>query len=147
MAQLRRYISPVFVTLFFAAFVLWYITKLGYDYTTDYTVGVDVDGHVFDVECKIHGKGVDLFNVKVLSKQRNIAVPLSELGFEYVEWGNIRIDPVSLQRALSSRMTDIDVVSVANAPVIEIADGSARCTACAGCRVVVYHLSTASYYV
>lgn len=121
-AQLRRYISPVFVTLFFAAFVLWYITKLGYDYTTDYTVGVDVNGHVFDVECKIHGKGVDLFNVKVLSKQRNIAVPLSELGFEYVEWGNIRIDPVSLQRALSSRMTDIDVVSVANAPVIEIAE-------------------------
>ena len=121
-AQLRRYISPVFVTLFFAAFVLWYITKLGYDYTTDYTVGVDVDGHVFDVECKIHGKGVDLFNVKVLSKQRNIAVPLSELGFEYVEWGNIRIDPVSLQRALWSRMTDIDVVSVANAPVIEIAE-------------------------
>ncbi len=110
------------MTLFFAAFVLWYITKLGYDYTTDYTVGVDVDGHVFDVECKIHGKGVDLFNVKVLSKQRNIAVPLSELGFEYVEWGNIRIDPVSLQRALSSRMTDIDVVSVANAPVIEIAE-------------------------
>lgn len=118
-AGIRRYISPVFVTLFFAAFVLWYITKLGYDYTTDYQVTVTVDGKSFDVDCKIHGKGIDLFNFKVLSKKRSFDVSLAELRYEQVEWGSIRIDPVSLQRALASRMAGVDLVSVGAVPSIE----------------------------
>ncbi|MBP3455186.1 MAG: hypothetical protein J6K38_02880 [Alistipes sp.] len=118
-AWIRRCISPVFVTLFFAAFVLWYITKLGYDYTTDYQVAVTVDGKTFDVDCKIHGKGLDLFNFKVLSQKRTFDIPLSELRYEQVEWGSISIDPVSLQRALSSRIADVDLVSVGAVPSIE----------------------------
>lgn len=118
-AWIRRYISPVFVTLFFAAFILWYITKLGYDYTTDYQVAVTVDGKTFDVDCKIHGKGLDLFNFKVLSQKRTFDIPLSELRYEQVEWGSISLDPVSLQRALSSRIADVDLVSVGAVPSIE----------------------------
>lgn len=118
-AWLRRCISPVFVTLFFAAFVLWYITKLGYDYTTDYQVAVTVEGKTVDVDCKIHGKGLDLFNLKVLSHKPTFDIPLSELRFEQVEWGSIRIDPASLQRALTSRIANIDLVSVGAVPSIE----------------------------
>ena len=31
---LRRYISPVFLALLVASFILWYIAKLNYTYTT-----------------------------------------------------------------------------------------------------------------
>lgn len=117
---LRRYISPVFVTMFFAAFVLWYITKLGYDYTTNYQIAVTVEGETFDVDCKIHGKGIDLFNVKVLSRKPSLSIPLAELRYEQVEWGMIRIDPESLQRAVASRIGDIDLISVGAVPTIDI---------------------------
>ena len=32
---LRRYISPVFLALLVASFILWYIAKLNYTYTTE----------------------------------------------------------------------------------------------------------------
>ena len=37
---LTRYVSPVFMMLFVASFVLWYIAKLNYTYTTDMNVKV-----------------------------------------------------------------------------------------------------------
>ena len=54
---LRKYISPVFVAMLVASFVLWYIAKLNYTYTTDKTVQVNVDGEEFEVVCVIEGLG------------------------------------------------------------------------------------------
>ena len=42
--RLGSYISPVYVTMLVAAFILWYITKLGETYTTDEQVTVVIDG-------------------------------------------------------------------------------------------------------
>ena len=41
---LRRYVSPVFLALLVASFILWYIAKLNYTYTTEqpFTVNVAV---------------------------------------------------------------------------------------------------------
>ncbi|MBQ5853306.1 MAG: hypothetical protein IIW53_04355, partial [Rikenellaceae bacterium] len=52
---LRNSVSPVFVLLLFASFVLWYITKLDYNYTTDIPVRVNLDGYKFKVECTAEG--------------------------------------------------------------------------------------------
>ena len=53
--QLRSYVSPTYVAMLFAAFVLWYIAKLGDTYTTDHEVVVVVDGERLNVDCVIRG--------------------------------------------------------------------------------------------
>ena len=50
---LRRYVSPVFLALLVASFILWYIAKLNYTYTTEQPFTVNVDGERF----KPHGHG------------------------------------------------------------------------------------------
>ena len=46
---MHRYVSPVFLALLVASFILWYIAKLSYTYTTEQTVRVSVDGQPFEV--------------------------------------------------------------------------------------------------
>ena len=41
---MHRYVSPVFLALLVASFILWYIAKLSYTYTAEQTVKVSVDG-------------------------------------------------------------------------------------------------------
>ena len=53
---LRNAISPAYVTMFVAAFVLWYITKLGETYTTEHTVVVESLGTEFEVDCTIRAR-------------------------------------------------------------------------------------------
>ena len=43
---MHRYVSPVFLALLMASFILWYIAKLSYIYTTEQKVRVDVDGQL-----------------------------------------------------------------------------------------------------
>ena len=62
---LRRYVSPVFLALFVAALVLWYIAKLNYTYSTRHDVKVEVDGVPFEVTCVVQGIGTNLFGYKV----------------------------------------------------------------------------------
>ena len=57
---LRGAVSPVYVAMLIAAFVLWFITKLGETYTTDHEVTVIIDNVEYNVHCTIRGKGTDL---------------------------------------------------------------------------------------
>ena len=129
---LRHYVSPVFVVLFVAAFVLWYIAKLGYTYTTDLNVKIKVSGSEterFELPCVVEGKGTNLFGY-VLSTSR-LSIPLSELEYsvmrEVTELGSIpsdrmrlHIKPESLKNAISVRLSDINIRSVGSIPDIEI---------------------------
>ncbi|MBP3533627.1 MAG: hypothetical protein J6J75_04910 [Alistipes sp.] len=131
-AKLRRYVSPVFVMLLVASFMLWYISKLNYTYTTEFDVKVNVDGERIEVPCVVEGMGTNLLGYFFTS--RKINVPLSELQFDKVretepvrELGaeasfveKIRIRPASLQNAISVRFSDIKIISVGNVPDIEI---------------------------
>ena len=54
------YISPTFVILLCASFILWYILKLQYTYTTDYSVVVNINGDRLRVPCVVEGKGTNL---------------------------------------------------------------------------------------
>ena len=47
---LRRYVSPVFLALLVASFILWYIAKLNYTYTTEQPFTVNVDGERFKTD-------------------------------------------------------------------------------------------------
>ncbi|MBQ7856272.1 MAG: hypothetical protein IJ348_04060 [Alistipes sp.] len=128
---LRHYVSPVFVVLLVSAFVLWYIAKLGYTYTTDLNVKIKVSGSEserFEVPCVVEGKGTNLFGY-VISAARRVNIPLGELvGEELPRDGadslegvrRMRIGETSLQNAISVRLSDIKIISVGDYPEIKI---------------------------
>lgn len=121
--QLRSYISPVYVTMFFAAFILWYITKLGEVYTTEHQVAVVVDGQEFEVGCTIRGKGTNLIGYTLFSNDEVFEIPSTELTFDSESVADDgtpmhRIATTSLQQAIAARMSGVEVVSVGAVPEI-----------------------------
>lgn len=121
--QLRSYISPVYVTMFFAAFILWYITKLGEVYTTEHQVAVVVDGQEFEVGCTIRGKGTNLIGYTLFSNDEVFEIPSTELTFDSESVADDgtpmhHIATTSLQQAIASRMSGVEVVSVGAVPEI-----------------------------
>lgn len=115
--KLRSYISPTYVAMLIAAFILWYITKLGETYTTDHEVVVVVDGEELNVDCTIRGKGTNLIGYTLFSRSDQFDIPSTELTFdmESVDADGQRmhhISTLSMQQALAARMTGVDIVSV-----------------------------------
>ena len=117
------YISPIYVAMFFAAFILWYITKLGEVYTTDHHIVVVVDGEKLDVGCTIRGKGTNLIGYTLFSKKEVFDIPSTELTFDMesiAEDGTPmhHIATTSLQQAIAARMSGVEVISVGSIPPI-----------------------------
>jgi hypothetical protein len=75
---MHRYVSPVFLALLVASFILWYIAKLSYTYTAEQTVKVSVDGQPFEVTCVVEGVGTNLFGYRVYMN-KTLRIPLAEL--------------------------------------------------------------------
>lgn len=119
---MHRYVSPVFMALLVASFILWYIAKLSYTYTTGQTVRVDVDGQLFEVTCTVEGVGTNLFGYQVYMN-KTLRIPLTELKYkpsrEEGHEGKIVIDPQSLQNAISKKFSDIKITSVDAIPEID----------------------------
>lgn len=124
----KKYISPVFIMLFVAAFTLWYIAKLNYNYTTDLDVKIRIGNQRFEVSCVVEGKGTNLFGYVISTNRLNI--PLSELEYtvmrEVTQIGAVPTDkvrlhlqPESLKNAISVRLSDINIRSVGSIPDIE----------------------------
>ena len=119
--KIRHYISPVYVVLFVASFILWFIAKLSYTYTTEQTFRVNVGGENFAVTCVVEGVGTNLFGYRVYHN-RNLRLPLDELragcSTEEGSVGMLTIDPASLRNAIAVRCTDIKIVSIGDVPKI-----------------------------
>lgn len=131
-------VSSVFVVLLCASFILWYILKLRYTYTTDYTVLLNINGEQMRVPCVIEGKGTNLFGYRI-NMRREIKIPLSDLKYtitneaivdgDTLQTEAYLIDPQSIQSAISVRFSDIKVISVGDVPPLQLsldkADGQA----------------------
>lgn len=119
---IRSYVSPAFMLLLAASFILWYIAKLNYTYTTDQSVRIDVDGRLFEVDCTVEGLGTTLFSHQAYMR-KTLRVPLSELKYkrsrESGHEGKIILDPKSLQHAISKKFTDLKIVSIDAVPEID----------------------------
>ena len=124
----QRYVSPAFIALFCASFILWYILKLQYTYTTDYSVLVNVDGERMRIPCVVEGKGVNLLGYRAYAR-KELKIPLSDLKYEVVDdrgdsgellgsW--YQLDPHSVQNAISVRFSDIKVISVGDIPPMAV---------------------------
>lgn len=117
------WISPVYVTLLVASFILWYITKLGEEYTTDHIVTVVINGEEHEVDCTIHGKGTDLIHYTISSERSSFNIPLSELTQDKPMVDNdgntiVHITAESLKNALAQRMDNIEIRSVGSVTII-----------------------------
>lgn len=118
---LRNSVSPVFVLLLFASFVLWYITKLDYNYTTNIPVRVNLDGYKFKVECTAEGRGSELvahrFNMVDKTKltfTRVLHAPMAGDSCEIV------LSPSSLMNAIATTYPNIRIISIGIIPNIRI---------------------------
>ena len=117
------YRSPVFLALLFASFVLWYISKLDYDYTTEMPVTVRIDGKKFRVECVVKGKGHRLFAHKFyMSNRVDLKWDDVEISPSSVNPQAVVISPYSLQEAISARNSDIVILSIGPVPEIDLSD-------------------------
>lgn len=118
----RRYVSPVFVVMLVASFILWYLAKLSYTYTTDQVMRINVDGQHFEVTCVVEGVGTNLFGYSIYH-DKVLRIPLSELkskvSYDEDTYGKLLIDPQSLQNAISVRCTDIKIITIEDVPPIE----------------------------
>lgn len=112
------HVSSVFIVMLVASFVLWYLSKLNYTYTTEHDVLVHVDGQSVDVCCVIEGLGTNLLGYKI-NRRTQLRVPLSELKYRRVRnegdeqsGYHVEIDKQSLQDAIATRCSDIKIVSI-----------------------------------
>ena len=128
--QMKSYVSSTFIMLLCASFIMWYILKLQYTYTTDYSVLVNVEGERMRVPCVIEGKGTNLFGYRVYM-HKEIKIPLNDLKYTIeskvdvaagTDVDNIIIDPQSIQSAISVRVSDIKVISVGDVPPLRMSD-------------------------
>ena len=117
------YITPGYVAMVIAAFTLWYITKLGENYTTEHDVVVVIDEKEYEVGCTVRGKGTNLISYTFANKNSYFVVPAEELSFDKEVTGDDgrtyrHVTNVSLQQALNARMNDVDVLAVSGVPMI-----------------------------
>lgn len=117
----KRSVSPVFWLMLLASFILWYISKLSYTYTTDFNVSINTDGEKYKVTCIFEGVGTNLVGYHT-HFGKTVRIPLSELKYkasrEEGHEGMIIIDPHSLQQAIAVRFSDVKVVSIGSIPEI-----------------------------
>jgi len=120
---MRRYVSPVFLVLLVASFILWYIAKLNYTYTTEQPIRLSVEGVPFEITSVVEGVGTNLFGYRVYMN-KTLRIPLSELRYtrsrDEGHEGWVVIDPQSLQSAIAVRFSDIKVISIGSIPELDI---------------------------
>lgn len=125
----RKYVSPLFVMMLLLASLLWYITKLGYNYTTEIGVTIHVEDAKFSTSYIAEGVGFKLLGYN-LYKGGDIKVPLKELKYKTISskdgLKSIKIDETSLFNALTMRFNDIKIHSLGPIPEIEITDSEKK---------------------
>lgn len=131
---LQHSVSPIFLALLVASFMLWYIAKLNYTYTTEQVMKVQLDDREFDVQCVVEGLGTNLFKYQVYM-DKHLTLPSDKITYRVVDlearredprvahlpadrcW--VELDPKAIKEAISVQCSDIKILSV-EAPIIEM---------------------------
>ncbi len=110
--RFRRWLLPIFMMMLVASFILWYISKLSYTYTTELDVRVEIENTNIDVRCVVEGVGTNLFGYKIKGGEK-IRIPISELRYEIDDSESvITLSENSLSGAISVRFSDIKIISI-----------------------------------
>lgn len=119
--KLHKFVSVPFLLMLLLSLSLWYIIKLGYDYKTELPVRIDIEGHQFEVNCMVEGRGTNLVGWRY-SGGNEIVLTWNDVDVtpSAVNPGWVVISPYSLQNAISARSSDIKILSVGMVPEIEL---------------------------
>ena len=116
---LKPYTSPVFFMFLFASFIMWYIAKLNYTYTTQLPFEITINGEKIRVHCMAEGVGYRLFAHRFYGRT-NLRLQLSDVKTVPSEEDSTQlyIVPESIRNAISTRNSDIRIISVEEIPAI-----------------------------
>ncbi len=114
---LRQALSPAFLLILLGSCLLWYTSKLSYDYTTEMPLNVRIDGQRYRLTAIVSGRGSTLVAWRLSLKSR-LDFTLDELSAKPSPdtEGALVISPESLQKVLSNHLTSLQVVEVIDAP-------------------------------
>ncbi len=113
----QQALSPAFLVILLGSFLLWYMTKLSYEYTTEMPLNVRIDGQKYRVTAIVHGRGSVLMAQKLLLKGKlNLKMDDLSVRQSKNDPHALTITPASLQRAINSEIKDLDVTQVIDAP-------------------------------
>ena len=114
----RRFSNPVFFGLLGLSFLLWYITKLSYTYTTDITIPVRIDSTQYTVRCNVEGIGYQILMHKWTPRKNTVILSADKIAVNpsAVVPGSYDISTFALQNIISAKISDLKIKSV-EAPV------------------------------
>ncbi|MDR2912602.1 MAG: hypothetical protein LBV38_04795 [Alistipes sp.] len=114
---LRQALSPTFLFILMGAALLWYTTKLGYEYSTEIPVNLRIDGQRYRLTAIVSGRGSTIL-AQQLSLKSALSFTLDEFSSRPSREtpGALTITPASLQRVINGKITDLVIVQVVDAP-------------------------------
>ena len=115
---LQQALSPAFLIILMGSFLLWYMTKLSYEYNNvEMPLNVRIDGQRYRVTAVVNARGSVLMAQK-LSLKGKINLKMDELTVRKSkdDPGALTITPASLQRAIDAKTSDIKVTQIIDAP-------------------------------
>ncbi len=113
----RQALSPTFLFILLGSAMLWYVSKLGNNYDTEMPLNIRIDGQKYRLTANVSGRGSTILAQRLSLKSR-LNFTLDELVSRPSRDnpGSLTITPVSLQRAINGKISDLTVVEVTKAP-------------------------------
>ena len=118
--DLRKYVPPAFLLMLVISFSMWCLTKLSHEgYTAEVPVKVNIDGNQFRVECTAKGSGYRLLVRRTIRKSK-VVLRFNDVDTtpSVINPGKYVVSPSSLQKAISERNSDIQILSIGDIPEI-----------------------------
>jgi hypothetical protein len=115
---LRQALSPTFLLILLGSALLWYTSKLSYEYTTDMPLGIRIDGQRYRLTATVKGRGSNIIAQRLSMKSR-LVFTLDELASRRSTDtpGALIITPTSLQNAINGKINDLQIMQVTDAPL------------------------------
>ena len=119
LGKIGKRITPAFLITLAMAMIFWYSGKLGYTYTTEIPVSVEIEGQRVRTTCMVEGTGHNILSARYF-KRRTVRLQRFDVELMLVdgESNTYEISPTSLQNALSVRNSSLKIISVSRMPFI-----------------------------
>ncbi len=117
-ASFRRFSNPIFFMLLLMSFILWYIIKLSYTYTTQINIPVKIDSTYYSVRCGVEGVGYQILVHRIAPRKNLVKLSSDNVTItpSSITPGAYEISSFSLQNSISTKVSDLKIISV-EAPV------------------------------
>ena len=114
---MQHAMSPTFLIILLGSFILWYTSKLSYEYTAEMPLNVRIDGQKYKVTAVVNGRG-SILMAQRLSLKSKINLKLEDLSARKSPDNPdvLTITPASLQKAIDAKTNDLKVVQITDAP-------------------------------